>query len=1312
MIGPTRPTAKPFTRVKNAGRRFVWSLVAITALWTLADGAPVRAEPVTARLRIAWGSNVQSPQKWIGTISAPEATLSAVAPLGVEADEAAAIRLVDKQIRVEPFVRRMFDGCDVTVTGDEAATVRVQLRNASAAEAKDVELSLGELAKGKEPVRTQLDGMGGYLLVQRAPGDKLRVSISRDHLVFDPDEAIELSVTPDLKADANDAALAIEARLYRVGGSGEPLWQQSLPVETEARSPLALALKAPGAEGAYRLSIAARRPVGFAEKFVPWELSAPVVTRDVEFVVVDPRARLPRLADKWEVVATIDAANPRWWQRVPQWTQLDRLPGLASARPIGSSKPAVGVGEYSAFIELAAPRMGDEPTWHAYPLATPVGSGPYAVEIELPRGATQRLGVSIIEPDAAGRALAFGRDCALYSAGRFAPSDGKSPRTEVQRLTFWPRTNSPLLLLSNQSASHAAHYGKIRLVRRLTAPAPVESAAPADAEKSPPMPPRLVAAYVSVPQLADCLGTAEQLDAPGGLSVDGWGVFLAAASRLAQELNAAGFNAAIVSVSADGGSLAPLEALGASPRFDTGQLSSAAPDPVRKDVLEVLLRVFDREGLAFIPAVELSAPSGPLEALRQQSGARSAGVECLNADGRTWLECYPNANAMGPAYNPLSPEVQAVVRQVLEDLVARYGDHRSLTGVALQLAGTGYGVLPGLDWGVDDSTLSRFAADVQFEVPQQGPMDRATRIAISQSRQWHRWRQQQLTQFYAGLAQRLTASRPDRQLVLCTEKLFRGPAAARRLRRGVSGDASLNDAAAELGVDLGALAELAGVALLRPRLLGPEESLQRRIADLQVNGGAEFDQAVAERPRSGELFYHGAERLRLASFDAKSPFGADKTYLSLSCPQFPQGEASRRPYAEALARRDFTCVVEGAEQLPLALGGEASQLRRLFRDLPVDHTDFRTERHQPVALRIYRSPGVTTLCLINESPWPVTCDLPLEGDATIAWQQLGVADGAAGDGATATTGAWPAGPQTWKVALPPYGVEGRRFESRSLRIGALSAAVDEGPAAVLAQRIAEIEQRMRNLDVERRYNELSNPDFELTGGDGRAVGWQPRMGAGGAVEVDEATACTGQRSLRLQSVDAVGVAAQSHQFSIPVTGQLVVRAQIRVADLAPDAQVYVWVEYEDAGVTRQEYSSLGTAKTLSGDWSTCEFALNNLPINPPGKMRVHFYLTGRGEAWIDNVQLYDLQFPDPQRVALGKMLYAARSALDAGHLVECQRLVEGYWPRYLMEHVPPSMVAIRPEAAPGAGDARAGDAGGSPTLGDRVRKLAPPKIWR
>jgi hypothetical protein len=259
----------------------------------------------------------------------------------------------------------------------------------------------------------------------------------------------------------------------------------------------------------------------------------------------------------------------------------------------------------------------------------------------------------------------------------------------------------------------------------------------------------------------------------------------------------------------------------------------------------------------------------------------------------------------------------------------------------------------------------------------------------------------------------------------------------------------------------------------------------------------------------------------------------------------------------------------------------------------------------------------------------------------------------------------------------------------------------------LARRVAEVEQRMRSLDVEREYQVLENPGFESAAAAGGEWGWQPRVGEVGAVEVDGSVARSGSRSLRLRSENALGVAAQSHAVAVPATGQLTIRAHLRARELAPDAQLYAWIEYDVGGAPRQRYAALGNAETLGENWLEREFAVKDLP---PGAspMRIQFHLAGRGEAWIDDVRLFDLRFPEAERVEYFKRLYAANAALEQGQLIDCQRLVEGDWARYLMEHVPATSLAAR---TPPAETAAAPEASETKGFGRRIRGIVP-KVWR
>jgi hypothetical protein len=1278
------------------------SVAAAAAALGLACANAAEAAELDVRLRFAWGSSAESPQQWVGSITGASASLTDLQPLGIEADEAAALQLIDNQVLVTPLTPRTFDGCDVSIRGDEASVVTIRLQKSAAAEATEVRMPLGRLAT--EPMRTPMDDLGSYLLISRAPGDSLRVRIDRDHLVFAPGDAVRLTIAPNLIGQTAAAGDELEAKLTRVG-SGAVVWESTQAIDVAAARPMVLELPAPAAEDAYRLTLAVRRPAsGFSRLR---QRPAPLATRDVEFVVIDPNARLPRLADAWDLVQTIDPIQNKWWRQPLALPQLDRLPVLTSPRTLSNHKSVIRGEGPSSHVELPAMGAGAEPAWRAFPLEIPEVGKQYVVEIDLPPGAPQQLAASVVEPDAAGRVMTFGREAGVFVDPAPLQQTAASQNASVHRIAFWPRTATPLLLLANQSPTLPAQFGSIRVLRRQVAEPAAEHVAASG---------RRTAAYISEPRFARFMGAAEHLDVASGLSVQGWSTFLEGGRRLAQELRAGGFNAAIVAVAADGSSLTGVADLGISPRYDSGLLSTSGSDAIRKDVLEALLRIFDREGLQLIPAIELAAPLPPLEALRRGGDSQATGVESIAADGRTWSEHRPGDHA-GARYNLLCTDVQAAVGDIVTQMVARYGRHPSLAGVALQTPGHGFGVLPGLRWGMDDATSARFSADTVVTLATTGTNrfeDREHDLVGPNRLQWIEWRQSELTKFYGELASRIAVEGKDRQLLLCTEDLYAGDEAKAVLRQALNGvgRVTVRDATAEIGIDLEALAATPGVCVLRPRRVASDQDLEGRALDLLVNNAAELDHALAEHPSSGDLAFYLPQELRLPSFDAQSPFGADKTYFAADVPSYPVDVAAQRPLAIALAARDFETWVEGADQWPIVVDDQRVRLRRIFQELPGRGAEVRVEQRQPVTMRVFRAGDASTVFLVNELPWPVDVQVPLESSTPVAWQELGAAAGTSD-----AVGTLPSGANSWKLTLPPFGVAARRFALRSLRVGNIAVTHSDESRAELAARIQEIDEHMQALDVERAYDQLHNPGFELTGPDKLPLGWQSRIGRAGSVSVDSTVAASGTKSLHLESADRPGVAAQSQLFPIPSTGQLTVRARIRTSDLAEGSQVYTWAEYDighGAVLTYREFKLSAEA----GNWNTGEVTFDDLPLGGGGQMRVHIQMFGAGNAWVDDVELFDLKFADSQKVQFQRRLVGARIHLDDGLLIDCQRLIDSYWPRYLVQTLPkgtPSTigpdlgvappevrVATQPDAPPASNEAQ-------PGLSDRMKQLVP---WR
>ncbi len=182
-------------------------------------------------------------------------------------------------------------------------------------------------------------------------------------------------------------------------------------------------------------------------------------------------------------------------------------------------------------------------------------------------------------------------------------------------------------MVTNQRDGSRAVFGKIRVLgpkppgitglsRDPAGPVPLPRAFPQDAKP----PERLLAAYYDRPLFPENFSASEALDPWSGRSLDDWVTFYEGGTRLVEYLNYVGYNGLMLSAVADGSTIYPSALLEPTPRYDTGVFFDSAQDPVRKDVLELLFRLFDREGLQLVPALQFAAPLPELEALAPRRG--------------------------------------------------------------------------------------------------------------------------------------------------------------------------------------------------------------------------------------------------------------------------------------------------------------------------------------------------------------------------------------------------------------------------------------------------------------------------------------------------------------------------------------------------------------------------------------------------------------------------------------------------------------------------------------------------------------------
>src|SRR5207249_188713 len=140
------------------------------------------------------------------------------------------------------------------------------------------------------------------------------------------------------------------------------------------------------------------------------------------------------------------------------------------------------------------------------------------------------------------------------------------------------------------------------------------------------------------------------------------------------------------------------ELLESSERHDSGRTASTGRDPMQKDVLELFLRLFDREGLVLVPELQFDTPLAAIERIIRERSDSACDLELVDGAGRRRQDASRGAS---PNYNVLAPGVQNAVLDLVRELLERYASHPAFGGVAFELSPDSFLQLPGIEWGYD-----------------------------------------------------------------------------------------------------------------------------------------------------------------------------------------------------------------------------------------------------------------------------------------------------------------------------------------------------------------------------------------------------------------------------------------------------------------------------------------------------------------------------------------------------------------------------------------------------------------------------------
>jgi len=1254
-----------------------WAAVAGLLLCALNQAAA--AEP-SLRVRISWGGG--EPRQWQGVISISEGELLSARPLGLEADEPGSMFLLRRRVIVNQPSPRTYAGLDLAIDAPLTTKLKAALSPRRRPDIPDiaetVEISLSDLIQ--EPKRAAIDKHNNAIHIQRAPGDKLRIRLDRDSLVFSPGEKLTAELVPHRLSVAEGTTLRFRHRLLRARSGAEV----AAGVATAkynggrwdpARLPIKLVL--PADPGAYDLVVTAAQR-GFIRESV-------VTSRTVQLVVVADKP--PEVDDTpFTTAQEIDPTSTSVFD-LSRLSPLRLLPGYES-QPLDNGKTSTWKHRGAKFSKLSAGGF------QAYPLSVSTPGQPHILEVEYPADVEQTLSISVLEPNAAGVLWPITLDSGVEVTDRSYAADQKIAR---HRLIFWPRTAAPLLLLANRRESIPAVFGKIRIL-----------AGPRSLKPQSPVPPggRMVATYYGRPLFAENFLASETLDEAG--SLDDWVTFHEAGARLVQYLRHTGYGGCVLPVYSDGSALYPSRLLEATPRYDTGVLRSDGADPIRKDVVEMMLRQFDAAGLKAVLSVQFSAPLPELENLIRRGGPAATGVLWIDDRGRDYLSARETQRGLAPYYNPLNPRVQDAMQRVVAEMVDRYGHHESFGGLAIELSPHGFAVLPGSDWGYDDRTVADFAKSTGVDVPDFEGRTRFAKRAEFLSGEahpaWLRWRAERLTALYARLRRTLAARRPKAKLMLSAVELLSSEQLQVALRPALPSRIPVAKALLEHGIDTShELFAEPGVVFARPR----PAQLRAMVVDaphlVQLAKSAEAA-AHFPPPRGGStLVYHPPRRVRLPEFDAVSPFGKDKTYTWLVSHIVPAGATARRELVRALVDSDSEEIFIGGWMPPMGQEGEVRGLINLIRRLPrgrfeeVRPADVGARGHiEPLVVRRRVEDGKTFYYVANDSPWPVGFDLKLSEPTMAAVRNLsadsaGVEPIRKGD------------ELIWIGRLQPYGVAAIEIASPRARLVDWQVDVPEEVADALKAAIKSKWSRIASLHAPEPMSVLDNAGFE-NDADGQVPGWVHSKAKNSTVKLDKREFRTGTTALKMESRSEVAW-VRSAPFEPPRTGRVSVWVWLKVDDAAKQPPLRLAIEGRRGERVYYRFAAVGkgSPQQIREHWAQYIFQVDDLPTEGLSQLRVGFDLMGPGEVWIDDVEVYDLSFSRSEITVLQRRFKAAEFDLKDAAYASCLRHLDGYWGQFLRQHVPAEKKELarlpdRPTPAEPAKD---------PSVIDRLRSLVP-----
>lgn len=722
----------------------------------------------------------------------------------------------------------------------------------------------------------------------------------------------------------------------------------------------------------------------------------------------------------------------------------DKPLSSGTSRPFNEKELAQFATAQSRFLRLEPNKVPLNPnswneitstSWEAYPIPIEKSGLPYILEVEYPANFPQKLDISVLEQSITGGLFQSSFDFGLVVSNDEL-SDRSTNEIARQSILFWPRTHTPIIVLSNGSSETPAAYGQIRIYR-------ADNVNTCSSERQNG---RTFGLALTSPNIVGQFAANKARSSFGVVGSENWESFDDSISRMIYYLTASNIDTAVLSVVGNGATLYPSRHIGSSAKYDDGVFLTDGGDFVKKDVLSAILARTSKANKGIVPLVNLNSPCAELESklskvrLRSTSAVDQAaleGIEWIGSDGRRLIDSRLEADGSGPYYNILHPEVEKQTLAIIKELVSACSSYDSFEGLALDVGSNGWLALPDeVYYGMDDETIARFVRESNLQEILANKSDRRVQellLAKGDGRyrkraefirdvclnEWLEWRIDALYNFYREVRQTIASSRPDLRLYLVAAHALDGPVCKSMLYPSLSSNKKIREALRLVGLDpcryapeskrknssVIQVAYTSGkgtnnkydnfITLLRPEIIASEASFSHTALLDELKSPDVISLFNGAQLNPGNFFYHELHNKTLDRFNELSPILP--AAVEIQAQALPAGYENRRRFAKALAIEDSLCFFDGGDAIPMGQEETLNHWIHVFTSLPqrpfktwslkseINSKSFITQASnsnddnsvQPLVVRFSQTDKDTWFYLLNAAPFHLGVKLQL-----------------------------------------------------------------------------------------------------------------------------------------------------------------------------------------------------------------------------------------------------------------------------------------------------------------------------------------------